>query len=108
MEEVHYLIPAELKIIQDNRFFKFGTDSVLLADFTEVSKGEIVVDFGSGSGVIPLLLAYKQEPARVIGIEIQPELVKLSRRSVEMNNLQQKIDIIEGDLKNSTDYIKHG
>lgn len=108
MEEIHYLIPAELKIIQDDKFFKFGTDSVLLANFSEVSKEDIVVDFGSGSGVIPLLLAYKQNPAHVIGIEIQSELVELSRRSIELNNLQQKIDIIEGDFKNSTDYIEHG
>src|SRR6056297_1506326 len=108
MEEVHYLIPAELKIIQDNRFFKFGTDSVLLANFTEVSNGDILVDFGSGSGVIPLLLAFKQNPSRITGIEIQSKLVDLSRRSIILNNLQDKINIIEGDFKNATDYIQHG
>ncbi len=108
MEEIHYLIPSELKIIQDNRFFKFGTDSVFLSNFVDISKGDIVIDFGSGSGVIPLLVAYKQEPSRVMGIEIQHELVQLSRRSIEMNNLQDKIEIIEGDFKNSTEYIEHG
>ncbi|MFW5986211.1 MAG: tRNA1(Val) (adenine(37)-N6)-methyltransferase, partial [Halanaerobiales bacterium] len=80
MEETHYLIPEQLKIIQDSDYFKFGTDSVLLANFMEVKRGEIVIDLGCGSGVIPLLLAYKQQPSLVWGLEIQPGLVDLDRR----------------------------
>ncbi|MDI3547255.1 MAG: tRNA1Val (adenine37-N6)-methyltransferase [Halanaerobiales bacterium] len=106
MEEIHFLIPGSLRIIQNSRFFKFGNDSVFLANFTRVKKEEIVVDLGSGSGVIPLLLAFKQNPARVIGLEIQPALVEMSRRSVRMNGLENVIEIIEGDLRQATDYIE--
>lgn len=106
MEEVHYLIPEKLKIIQNDDYFKFGTDSVFLANFTRVRTGDLVVDLGSGSGVIPLLLAYKQDPEQVIGVELQSELVEMSRRSVGMNGLGDIIDIREGDLKRVTDFIK--
>src|SRR6056297_1270648 len=107
MEEIHYLIPEKLKIIQNNDFFKFGTDSVLLSDFVDIREGEKVLDLGCGSGVIPLLLAYKKNPSKVIGLEIQSDLVKMSRRSVEMNGLKEKIEIREGDLKEIGNYIRN-
>jgi len=107
MEEIHYLIPEKLKIIQNNDFFKFGTDSVLLSDFVDIRGGERVLDLGCGSGVIPLLLAYKKNPSRVIGLEIQADLVEMSRRSVEMNGLKEKIEIREGDLKEIGNYIRN-
>lgn len=98
MEEIHYLIKDELEIIQDNRFFKFGTDSVLLADFVNLRTGDRVLDLGTGSGVIPLLLAYKNEDVKVTGIEIQKELADLAQRNVRHNNLEEKIEIINHDL----------
>ena len=81
MEEIHYLIPDELKIIQNDNFFKFGTDSVLLANYVEVKNNDKIIDLGSGSGVIPLLLAYKNNPDIIYGIELQSPLVEMSRRS---------------------------
>ena len=98
MEEIHYLIENELEIIQDDRFFKFGTDSVLLANFVELRRGDKVIDLGTGSGVIPLLLAYKNKNIKVTGIEIQPEAADLARRNVEFNNFEEKIKIINADL----------
>jgi 16S rRNA (cytidine1402-2'-O)-methyltransferase len=106
MEEIHDLIPGKLKIIQNDRYFKFGSDSVFLTNFTKVKRGEIVVDLGSGSGVIPLLLAFKQEPSKVIGLELQSPLVDMARRSIRLNDLEGYIEIIEGDLKKITDYLK--
>lgn len=106
MEEVNDLIPGKLQIIQDTDYFKFGTDSVLLANFVKVKDGESVVDLGSGSGVIPLLLAFKQKPGRVIGLEILPELVQLSKKSARMNGLEEIIEFIEGDIKEIDDYIE--
>ena len=94
MEEIHYLIEDELEIIQDDRFFKFGTDSVLLADFVELRRGDKVIDLGTGSGVIPLLLAYKNEEVELTGVEIQPEAANLAERNVDFNNLGEKIEII--------------
>lgn len=106
MEEVHWLIPGKLKIIQNHNFFKFGNDSVFLANYTRVRDGALVVDLGCGSGVIPLLLAFKQNPEKVIGIEIQSPLVDMARRSVKMNKMEDKIEIIEGDLKKVNEFVK--
>ncbi len=106
MEEVTILIPGQLNIIQDSRHFKFGNDSVFLADFTNVKLGENVVEFGTGSGVIPLLLAFKQEPGRVLGIEIQERLVELARQNAKMNSLDHKIEIIKGDFSRASQYIE--
>ncbi|OEG62495.1 MAG: methyltransferase [Halanaerobium sp. MDAL1] len=98
MEEIHYLIENELEIIQDDRFFKFGTDSVLLANFVELRRGDKVIDLGTGSGVIPLLLAYKNEDLELTGVEIQAEAADLARRNVEFNQLENQIKIINEDL----------
>lgn len=98
MEEIHYLIENELEIIQDNRFFKFGTDSVLLANFVDLRYGDKVIDLGTGSGVIPLLLAYKNKNITVTGVEIQPEAAKLAAKNAVYNNLQDKIKILNKDL----------
>lgn len=106
MEEMHYLIPGELKIIQDDDYFKFGTDSVLLANFTRVRSGDLIVDFGSGSGAIPLLLVHKQDPGRVIGVEIQPGMAELSRRNVELNNMGDRIEIKNADFKLISEHFK--
>jgi len=101
LEEIHYLVYDKLRIIQNNDFFKFGTDSVLLADYAQIKDNDIVLDLGSGSGVIPLLLAYKNNPAQIYGLEIQKPLVQMSKRSVNLNNLKKKIKIIEDDIKNA-------
>lgn len=108
MEEIHYLIEDELEIIQDNRFFKFGTDSVLLSNFVELREGDKVLDLGTGSGVIPLLLAYKNEGVKITGIEIQKPLAELAKRNVELNSLEDKIDIINHDLCQLDDIAEAG
>ncbi|MFO7815685.1 MAG: methyltransferase [Halanaerobiales bacterium] len=101
MEEIHYLIPDKLKIIQNDEYFKFGTDSVLLANYVKVRDNDKIIDLGSGSGVIPLLLAYKNNPVQVYGLELQQALVKMAKRSVKLNNLEDKVKIMEGNIKNA-------
>lgn len=103
MEELTVLVPGQLYVLQNPVFFKFGCDSVFLANFTEVKKGSTVVDFGTGSGVIPLLLAFKQEPGKVIGLEIQDKIVEMARRSIELNNLGDKIEIMQGDFSKASE-----
>lgn len=98
MEKIHYLIENELEIIQDDRFFKFGTDSVLLANFVKLRRGDQVIDLGTGSGVIPLLLAYKNPEIKVTGVEIQAEAAALAQKNVEFNNLSEQIEIVNQDL----------
>ncbi|NLM96056.1 MAG: tRNA1(Val) (adenine(37)-N6)-methyltransferase [Halanaerobiaceae bacterium] len=108
MEETTVLIPGRLYVIQNPDFFKFGSDSVFLAEFTEVKPGSTVVDFGTGSGVIPLLLAYKKKPEKVIGIEIQDRFAEMARKSVEMNGLTEKIEILQGDFTTASEILEPG
>ena len=105
MEQTHYLIPDKLKIIQNDNYFKFGTDSVLLANYVNVKDNDKIVDLGSGSGVIPLLLAFKNNPKKIFGVEIQKPLVEMSNRSVQLNKLEEKIEIINADISNVMDYF---
>ena len=95
-------------ILQNDAFFSFGTDAVLLAHFADIKAGEQVVDFCTGSGIIPILLAAKKTGAHITGIEIQHELASLASASIEMNKLGERVKIIEGDIKNVLDHVKHG
>lgn len=88
-----------LKIIQDTGKFCFGMDAVLLSGFAQVKAGERVVDLGTGTGIIPILLSAKTEGEHFTGVEIQEEMADMASRSVAMNGLCDKIDIVRGDLK---------
>ena len=74
-------------------------DAVLLSGFAEVRKGETAVDLGTGTGIIPILLEAKTEGKLFYGIEIQPEMADMARRSAEMNGLGEKVLILDGDIK---------
>lgn len=87
------------KIIQNPNNFCFGMDAVLLSDFSKVKEEEKVLDLGTGTGVIPILLEAKSNGKHFTGLEIQSESVDMAKRSVDLNNLQDKINIIEGDIK---------
>lgn len=88
-----------LKIIQNATKFCFGTDAVLLSHFVRVGRGEQVVDLGTGTGIIPILLAGRSKARRIYGVEIQPDMAEMASRSVMLNNLGDRVEIIQGDLK---------
>lgn len=87
------------QIIQNSNGFCFGMDAVLLSGFARVKPGEQVLDLGTGTGIIPILLEAKTEGKHFTGLEIQPVSADMARRSVELNDLSQKISIVEGDIK---------
>lgn len=87
------------KIIQNPEKFCFGMDAVLLSGFVRVKEGAEILDLGTGTGIIPLLLAAKTKAAHLSALEIQPESADMARRSVALNGLEKKIAIIEGDIK---------
>ena len=90
------------KIIQDKGRFCFGMDAVLLSGFARVKPGEKVLDLGTGTGIIPILLEAKTDGEHFTGLEIQPESADMSSRSVAYNDLQDKIDIVVGDIKDAS------
>ncbi len=91
------------QIIQDKERFCFGMDAVLLSGFAEVRSGESAVDFGTGTGILPILLEAKTDGEKFAGLEIQPESVDMAKRSVQYNDLEDKVEIVEGDIKNASE-----
>ena len=86
-------------IIQNTGAFCFGMDAVLLSGFASVKPGETVLDLGTGTGIIPILLEAKSEGRHFTGLEIQEEMADMARRSVAYNHLKEKVDIVTGDIK---------
>lgn len=91
-----------LKIIQKTDGFCFGMDAVLLSGFASVKPGERALDLGTGTGIIPLLLSAKTKGEHFTGLEIQTEIMKMAQRSVALNGLEKRIDIIQGDIKEAS------
>lgn len=99
METIEELQCGGYKILQDSACFKFGTDAVLLADFAKAARGDTLLDLCTGNGIIPILLAAKTKIKQITGIEIQKKSAELAKRSVEMNKLEDRVEIVCGDLK---------
>lgn len=96
-----------LKIIQNKNGFKFGMDSVLLSDFAKTIKNNsVVLDIGTGTGIISILLSKKTGAKEIIGIEVQEDVSDMAKRSIELNNLQNKINIINDNINNIEKYFK--
>ncbi len=98
-ERIDDLQRNHYRIIQDPDRFCFGMDAVLLSGFVKVSEGGRVLDLGTGTGIIPLLLEAKTRASYLAGLEIQPDSADMARRSVKLNGLEEKIEIITGDIK---------
>lgn len=98
-ERLDDLLHNNLQIIQSSDYFAFAIDAVLLTDFVEVKSNDRVIDLGTGTGVIPLLLATKNNLEQIVGVEIQSELVEMAKRSVWYNGLEDIIQIEEADIR---------
>ncbi|WP_130836327.1 tRNA1(Val) (adenine(37)-N6)-methyltransferase [Lachnoclostridium sp. Marseille-P6806] len=87
-----------LKIIQTPELFCFGMDAVLLSGFAAAAPGDQVLDLGTGTGIIPLLMSARTQAARLVGLELQEESADMARRSVCLNGLEERITIVQGDI----------
>lgn len=96
------------EIIQSPGRFCFGMDAVLLSAFAKVKAGECVLDLGTGTGILPILLAAKTKGKHFTGLEIQEESADMARRSVRHNQLEEQIDIVTGDIKEASQIFGHG
>lgn len=90
-------------VIQNPEKFCFGMDAVLLSGFAKIKKDERVLDMGTGTGIIPVLLKSKTPGEHFTGLEIQEECAEMAQRSVAYNNLEQDIDIVCGDIKEAAE-----
>ena len=90
------------RIIQNEKAFCFGMDAVLLSGYAVVREGERAADLGTGTGIIPILLEAKTGGEHFTGLEIQAEMADMARRSVALNHLEEKIDIVCGDIKEAS------
>lgn len=98
-----------LKIIQNKNGFCFGIDSVLISDFAkEIKKGSKVIDLGTGTGIIGTLLCAKTEASKIIGVEIQEEVYDMAKRSANLNNLQDRFEIINENIKDLDQILDMG
>ena len=86
-----------LVLLQKKNGFRFGMDSVLLADFAGIRKNDVVADFGTGSGVLPLLLAGREKGKRFIAFEIQKEMAEMAERTMKLNGLSDRVTIVNRD-----------
>lgn len=89
-------------IIQDSKRFCFGMDAVLLSSFAQAKRGERVLDLGTGTGIIPILMEAKTQSGDFTALEIQEESADMARRSVSYNHLDEKIKIVTGDIKDAS------
>ena len=86
-------------IIQSEEGFRYGIDAVLLSGFARVKPGEKVLDMGTGTGILPILLAAKTEGESFTGLEIQEKSAEMAGRSVAYNHLEGRVRIVAGDIK---------
>ncbi|MBQ8912736.1 MAG: tRNA1(Val) (adenine(37)-N6)-methyltransferase [Lachnospiraceae bacterium] len=93
-------------IIQNPDLFCFGMDAVLLADFATGKRKAHAIDLGTGTGVIPILMEAREKAEHFTGLEIQKESADMALRSVIYNNLNEKIDIVCGDIKDADELFK--
>lgn len=90
-----------LRLLQKKNGFCFGIDAVLLSHFAYIKKNSNVIDLGTGTGIIAVLLAAKKQPNHVVGLEIQSEMAEMAERSIKLNGLENTVEIICGDIKDA-------
>ena len=101
-ERIEKLQRNGYRIIQKKKGFCFGMDAVLLSGFAQVKEGEVAVDLGTGTGIIPILLEAKTKGKHFTGLEIQEEVAEMAGRSVRLNQLENRVDIVRGDIKEAS------
>ena len=100
METINDLLNYNgLKIVQNTDWFKFSLDSVLLANFANVNKKTKIIDFCTGNAPIPLFLSHKTNQ-KIVAVELQKEIYDLANKSVKLNHLEEKVQVLNEDVKN--------
>ncbi len=106
-ERVDNLQIKDYKIIQKTDGFCFGIDAVLLSSFAKVKRGKKVLDLGTGTGIIPILMEAKTSGGHFTGLEIQDDYVEMANRSIQMNEQQDKVTVVKGDIRYASQLFGH-
>src|SRR6056297_2934564 len=105
-ERIEDLQCKGLKIIQNQDWFCFGMDSVLLANYCDLKDNEEVVDLGTGTGIIPILIYGKNNIKKIYGIEVQKEVAEMAQRSIILNKIQESVEIFNINIKDYRKFLK--
>jgi 16S rRNA (guanine1207-N2)-methyltransferase len=102
MREDEILEPLDfgMKILQKKEGFRFGEDAILVSEFFSPTKSGKVLEIGTGKGIISLIISRNPKVTQITSVEIQEEMANMSKRTVELNNLTDKIEILHLDIKN--------
>lgn len=98
-EQVDSILDGRLRIIQKKTGYRFSLDALLLAYFAALNEGEDLIDLGTGSGIVALILAARYPRGRVLGIEIQEQLATMARRNAALNGLDERVEVRQGDIR---------
>lgn len=98
-ESVDQFLDGRLQIIQSRDGYRFSIDAILLSEFVSIRTGDVVIDLGTGCGIVPLILLLTRPVSHAVGLEIQEELAFQAVRNVLLNRMGQKIDIVRGDIR---------
>lgn len=96
------------RIIQNTKIFCFGIDAILLSAFAKMNETDSAIDLGTGNGIIPMLMEARYGGSHLYGLEIQDINVELARRSIEMNGLLGKVEVVQGDIKEASQIFGAG
>jgi len=102
------LFDGRIRCLQHRRGYRFSVDAVLLGNFIQPKPGDRILDLGCGCGIIPLILAYRWSKVSITGLEIQPGLTSLAKKNVALNDWQERIEIVQGDLKEIEKHVEAG
>lgn len=105
-ETLESLCGGNLKIIQKKKGYRYTIDSVLLAGFVEPKAADRILELGAGSAVISLLLACRHRGVRVTAVELQQGLADMARRSVSLNRLDDRVRVLQGDLRKASGFLE--
>ncbi len=107
-ETLEQLRIGHLQYLQPKRGYRFSVDAILLADFLRVSHRERIIDLGAGSGILPLLCAVLTPAYEIVGLELQERLAQLAQRNVQLNHLDARVRIVQGDLRQVSSLFRAG
>ncbi|MFW5804082.1 MAG: tRNA1(Val) (adenine(37)-N6)-methyltransferase [bacterium] len=99
-ETIESLGENQLKIIQDKKSYRFSLDSILLAQFVNTKNREKIIDLGTGSGIIPLMIYNSNKNNKIYAVEIQQKLADIAQRNIVLNHLENQVHVIHDDMKN--------